>query len=87
MRVKGFLKAFFTACTWRSFSLFKLHPSTWSVIERFSSGKRIWSTSDKKKKFYHYQIKKTVSTKFDVTYFTPLQANSINYWCQPYLFH
>ena len=87
MRVKGFLRAFFTACTWRSFSLSKLHSSAWSAIERFSSGKRIWSTSDKRKKIYHYQIKKTVSTKFDVTYFTPLQAKRINYWCQPYLFH
>lgn len=87
MRVKGFLRAFFTACTWRSFSLSKLHSSAWSAIERFSSGKRIWSTSDKRKNFIITRLKKTVSTKFDVTYFTPLQANSINYWCQPYLFH
>ena len=58
MRVKGFLRAFFTACTWRSFRLSKLHSSAWSAIERFSSGKRIWSTSDKRKKFIITRLKK-----------------------------
>ena len=58
MRVKGFLKDFFTACTWRSFSLFKLHPSTWSAIERFSSGKRIWRTMDLREEIIIKRLKK-----------------------------